>query len=147
MNPELGWLNTQHTAAVTLRGPCSSSFAAAHWRRSHGASETEMVGSNWQRTPNARVVTAPHSVNISHHRRETGRSVSFAHQQTTVFPGAPTVSGSAAVLLGDVDNDAKAEIELVVGGVDGTLAVFKAGYSTEGAYLIASGMYASFHSS
>lgn len=67
------------------------------------------------------------------------RSVCFTQQQTTVFEGAPIVSGSAAVLLGDVDNDPRAEIEVAVGGIDGTIAVFKAGHPTTGAYLTASG--------
>ncbi|CAM9200039.1 unnamed protein product [Ectocarpus fasciculatus] len=61
-------------------------------------------------------------------------------RHTTVFEGAPVVSGSAAVLLGDVDNDPQAERELAVGGVDGTLAVFKAGHTTPGPYFIASGL-------
>lgn len=67
------------------------------------------------------------------------KSVCFTQQQTTVFEGAPIVSGSAAVLLGDVDNDPRAEIEVAVGGIDGTIAVFKAGHHTTGAYLTASG--------
>lgn len=67
------------------------------------------------------------------------RSVCFTQQQTTVFEGAPIVSGSAAVLLGNVDNDPRAEIEVAVGGIDGTMAVFKAGHPTMGAYLTASG--------
>lgn len=67
------------------------------------------------------------------------RSVCYARQHTTVFEGAPTVSGSAAVLLGDVDNDPQAEFELAVGGVDGTLAVFKTGHPTPGPYFEASG--------
>lgn len=49
------------------------------------------------------------------------------------------MSGSAAVLLGDVDNDPRAEIELAVGGIDGTIAVFKAEHPTVGPYLTASG--------
>lgn len=65
------------------------------------------------------------------------RSVCYTREQTTVFERAPIVSGSAAVLLGDVDNDPRSEIELAVGGVDGTLAVFKVGYPTP--YLVATG--------
>lgn len=67
------------------------------------------------------------------------RLVCYTHQQTTVFEGAPMVAGPAAVLLGDVDNDLKAEVEVAVGGVDGTLAVFKAGHPKAGPYLAASG--------
>lgn len=69
------------------------------------------------------------------------RTVCQSRQQTTVFEGAPVVSGSAAVLLGDVDNDPQAERELAVGGVDGTLAVFKVGHPTPGPYFMASGMH------
>lgn len=47
------------------------------------------------------------------------------------------VCGSAAVLLGDVDNDLKAD--LAVGGVDGTLALFKAEHLSAGPYLVSSG--------
>ncbi|CAB1099680.1 unnamed protein product [Ectocarpus sp. CCAP 1310/34] len=68
------------------------------------------------------------------------RTVCQSRQQTTVFEGAPVVSGSAAVLLGDVDNDPQAERELAVGGVDGTLAVFKVGHPTPGPYFMASGL-------
>lgn len=67
------------------------------------------------------------------------RSVGYTRQHTTVFERAPIVSGSAAVLLGKVTNNAQAEIELAVGGVDGRLAVFKAGHSTPGPYFEASG--------
>ncbi|CAM9136944.1 unnamed protein product [Scytosiphon promiscuus] len=68
-------------------------------------------------------------------RSVLARSVCYTRQQTTVFERAPIVSGSAAVLLGDVDNDPRSEIELAVGGVDGTLAVFKVGHPTCGPYL------------
>ncbi|CAM9238514.1 unnamed protein product [Ectocarpus sp. 8 AP-2014] len=68
------------------------------------------------------------------------RTVCQSRQQTTVFEGAPVVSGSAAVLLGDVDNDPEAERDLAVGGVDGTLAVFKVGHPTPGPYFVASGL-------
>lgn len=67
------------------------------------------------------------------------RSVCYTRQHTTVFERAPIVSGSAAVLLGNVTNNAPAEIELAVGGVDGRLAVFKAGHSSPGPYFEASG--------
>lgn len=67
------------------------------------------------------------------------RPVCFAHQQTTVFKGAPAASGPAAVILGNIDNDLKGEIEVAVGGVDGTLAVFKAAHPSAGPYLTASG--------
>lgn len=67
------------------------------------------------------------------------RSVCYPRQHTTVFEGAPIVSGSAAVLLGDVDNDPQSEIELAVAGVNGTLAVFKTGHPTPGPYFEASG--------
>lgn len=67
------------------------------------------------------------------------RSVHYTRQHTTVFERSPIVSGSAAVLLGNVTNNAQAEIELAVGGVDGRLAVFKAGHSTPGPYFEASG--------
>lgn len=72
-------------------------------------------------------------------RSVLARSVCYTRQQTTVFEHAPIVSGSAAVLLGDVDNDPRSEIELAVGGVDGTLAVFKVGHPTRGPYLVATG--------
>ena len=74
------------------------------------------------------------------------KSVCFTQQQTTVFEGAPIVSGSAAVLLGDVDNDPRADIEVAVGGIDGTIAVFKAGLHTTRAYLTASGTAHAFTS-
>lgn len=67
------------------------------------------------------------------------RSVSYSRQHATVFEGAPIVSGSAAVLLGNVTNNSQGEIELAVGGVDGRLAVFSAGHSTPGPYFEASG--------
>lgn len=67
------------------------------------------------------------------------RCVCFTQQHTTVFEGAPRQILPSAVLLGDVDNDPKGDIELVVGGADGTLAVFKAGHPTPGPYLEASG--------
>eukprot|EP00752_Nemacystus_decipiens_P009212 g8228.t1 len=68
------------------------------------------------------------------------RSVHYTRQHTTVFERAPIVSGSAAVILGNVTNNAHADIELAVGGVDGRLAVFKAGHSTPGPYFEASGL-------
>eukprot|EP00903_Cladosiphon_okamuranus_P011768 g11062.t1 len=68
------------------------------------------------------------------------RSICYTRQHTTVFERAPVVSGSAAVLLGNVTNNAQAEIELAVGGVEGRLAVFKAGHSTSGPYCEASGL-------
>lgn len=67
------------------------------------------------------------------------RSVCYTRQHTTVFERAPIVSGSAAVLLGNVTNNPHGEIELAVGGVDGRLAVFKAGHSTPGPFFEASG--------
>lgn len=67
------------------------------------------------------------------------RSVCYTRQHTTVFERAPIVSGSAAVLLGNVTNNAQGEIELAVGGVDGRLVVFKAGHSTPGPFFEASG--------
>lgn len=67
------------------------------------------------------------------------RSVCYTRQQTTVFEGAPIVSGSAAVLLGNVTNNSSGVVELAVGGVNGNLAVFKAEHSTPGPYFEATG--------
>jgi len=68
------------------------------------------------------------------------RSVCYTRQQTTVFVGAPIVSGSAAVLLGNVTNNGEGAIELAVGGVNGKLAVFKAEHSSPEPYFEATGM-------
>lgn len=67
------------------------------------------------------------------------RSVSFRQQQTVVFHGGPMDVLPSAVLLGDVDNDHRGDAEVAVGGVDGTLAVFKASHVTSGPYLLSSG--------
>ncbi len=56
-----------------------------------------------------------------------------------MFKGAPIVSGSAAVLLGNVTNNNNGDIELAVGGVNGKLTVFKAEHSTPGPYFEATG--------
>lgn len=72
------------------------------------------------------------------------RSVCYTRKQTTVFEGAPIVSGSAAVLLGNVTNNNGGEVELAVGGVNGKLAVFKADHSTPGPYFEATGILAVF---
>lgn len=69
------------------------------------------------------------------------RSVVFALEYTTVFRGAPPVVGPAALLLGNIDNDPKGEVEVAVGGVDGRLVIFKGGSSSTSApFLVASGM-------
>ncbi|CAN0159603.1 unnamed protein product, partial [Discosporangium mesarthrocarpum] len=58
------------------------------------------------------------------------RSVCFTHQEASVFEGSPMVAGPAALLFGNVDNDPQGGLELAVGGVDGTLVVFKAPETT-----------------
>lgn len=68
------------------------------------------------------------------------RSVVFALEYTTVFRGAPPVVGPAALLLGNIDNDPKGEVEVAVGGVDGRLVIFKGGSSTSAPFLVASGI-------
>ncbi|CAM9912702.1 unnamed protein product [Choristocarpus tenellus] len=58
------------------------------------------------------------------------RSVCFTHQETSVFQGAPMVGGNHSLLFGNVDNDPNGTLDLAVGGVDGTLVVFKAAPGT-----------------
>jgi len=67
------------------------------------------------------------------------RSMSFRQQQTVVFHGGPRDVLPSAVLLGDVDNDHRGDAEVAVGGVDGTLAIFKTSHVTSGPYLLSSG--------
>lgn len=68
------------------------------------------------------------------------RTVCFDRRYTAEFTGAPqVVAGPAAVLLGDVDNDPSGDVEIVVGGMDGTLAVFKGVNSTGQPFLTSSG--------
>ncbi|CAM9138999.1 unnamed protein product [Phaeothamnion confervicola] len=64
------------------------------------------------------------------------RSICLTHQDTLLFEFPSTIAGPAAITLGDADNDGG--IELVVGGLDGTLAVFK-GWQEQPAY-VASGL-------
>lgn len=43
------------------------------------------------------------------------------------------------MLLGNVDNDPNGDVEIAVGGMDGTLAVFKGGRFTGPPFLFATG--------
>lgn len=72
------------------------------------------------------------------------RTIVLSQECTTVFRGAPSVAGPAAVLLGNIDNDPKGEVEIAVGGLDGRLAIFKGGHFTGTPFLVASGIQSYF---
>jgi Integrin-alpha FG-GAP repeat-containing protein 2 len=59
------------------------------------------------------------------------RSVCFTHQQTAIFSFQGSIAGPDAVLLGDVDNDPRGDEELVIGSVEGDLAVFRGSQQPE----------------
>jgi Integrin-alpha FG-GAP repeat-containing protein 2 len=71
--------------------------------------------------------TPPEETGSMYHER----SVCFTHQQTAIFRFEGNIAGPDAVLLGDVDNDPLEDEELVIGSVDGDLAVFRGSQQPE----------------